>query len=62
LPSLVAVIVDEPIADAEATPADDTVTAIVLVEAHVTTRSVRTFPAASFTIGLSVVVVPTTND
>jgi len=61
LPSLVAVTVDEPIVTPVATPAEDTVT-LPLLLAHVTTRPVRTLPAASFKIGLSVVVRPTTTE
>jgi hypothetical protein len=55
-PSLVAVIVVGPSATPETTPAEDTVAAVVLLELHVTTRSVTTVPLVSFTIGLSVVV------
>jgi hypothetical protein len=54
-PSLVAVTVAEPIVTPVATPADDTLT-LPLLLAHVTTRPVRTLPAASFRIGARVVV------
>ncbi len=50
--SLVAVIVAVPGATAVTTPAVDTVAAAVLLEPHVTTRSVTTFPPASFTVAV----------
>jgi hypothetical protein len=56
LPSLVAVMVDEPSATPDTTPADETVAMLVLLDAHVTTRPVSTFPFASFRIGLNVLV------
>jgi hypothetical protein len=53
LPSLVAVIVAVPVATAVTRPDADTVAAAVLLEPHVTTRSVTTFPAESVTVALS---------
>jgi len=55
-PSLVAVIVAVPGAMPVTTP-PDTVAAAVLLEVHVTILSVTTTPFASFTVGVSVVVL-----
>jgi hypothetical protein len=57
--SLVAVIVAVPGATAVTTPADDTVATAVLLEPHVTTRSVTTVPRLSFTVGVSATVCVT---
>jgi hypothetical protein len=53
-PSLVAVIVAVPVASAVATPEVDTVATVVLLDAHVTTRPVRTFPLASLVVAVKV--------
>jgi hypothetical protein len=59
-PSLVAVIVTgPPIATPVTTPAFDTVAIDVLLEAHVTTRPVRTVPLMSAVVAVSVPVCPT---
>jgi hypothetical protein len=55
-PSLVAVMVAVPGATAVTTPLPDTVATNVLLELHVTTRSVTTAPFASLTVGVSVAV------
>jgi hypothetical protein len=52
--SLVAVIVAVPGATAVTTPAADTVATAVLLEPHVTTRSVTTLPAVSVTVAVRV--------
>ena len=58
--SLVAVIVALPVASAFTTPAVETVATSVLLEVHVTMRSVTTVPFASFTVAVSGVVDPAT--
>src|SRR5690348_4863371 len=55
LPSLVAVMVAEPVALAVTTPVDETVATAVLLDVHVTTRSVTTVLFASRTVATSVV-------
>jgi hypothetical protein len=55
--SLVAVIVAVPIATPVTTPAAETVATALLLELHVTTRSVTTVPFTSFTIALSGLLV-----
>jgi len=62
LPSLVAVIVAEPAATPVTTPVVETVAIDVLLDDHVTTRSVTTTPFASFTVAERVVVWPTVTD
>jgi hypothetical protein len=57
LVSLVAVIVAVPIATPVTTPLDETVAAAVLLEVHVTSRSVTTVPFTSFTTALRATVV-----
>jgi hypothetical protein len=56
LVSLVAVIIAVPGATAVTRPAADTVATAVLLEPHVTTRSVTTFPTLSFTVAVSATV------
>jgi hypothetical protein len=57
LVSLVAVIVAVPIATPVTTPLDETVAAAVLLEVHVTSRSVTTVPFMSFTTTVRPIVV-----
>jgi hypothetical protein len=52
-PSLVAVIVAEPMLTPVTTPALETVATAVLLDPHVTTRSVTTVPFTSVTVGVS---------
>jgi hypothetical protein len=56
LPSLVAVIVAEPMVTPVTTPALETVATAVLLDDQVTTRSVTTVPFTSVTVGASVPV------
>ena len=58
LPSLVAVIVAEPAACAETSPAPDTVAAAVFELDQVIVRFVRTLPFASFAVAVSCAVWP----
>ena len=57
-PSLVAVIVAVPSATPLTSPVVDTVAMLLLLEPHVTTRSVTTVPFASLTTAVSCVVDP----
>jgi hypothetical protein len=57
-PSLVAVIVTVPGETPVTTPTDDTVATVLLLDVHVTARSVTTVPIWSFTVAVSVVVCP----
>jgi hypothetical protein len=57
LVSLVAVIVAVPIVTPVTRPVDDTVATVVLLELHVTGRSVTTVPFTSFTTALRPLVV-----
>jgi hypothetical protein len=59
LVSLVAVIVAVPTVRALTTPLDETVATVVLLELHVTTRSVTTVPFTSLTVGVGLAVWPT---
>jgi hypothetical protein len=58
LPSLVAVIVVVPTADAVATPDDDTVATAVLLDVQVMVRPVSGVPFASFGVAVNVAVEP----
>jgi hypothetical protein len=55
-PSLVAVIVAVPVLSPVATPDADTVATVMSLDAHVTTRPVRTFPLASLVVAVKVAV------
>jgi len=59
VPSLVAVIVDEPGATPVTNPVLETVATLGLLLAHVTGRPVSGVPAASFSVAVSCIVFPT---
>src|SRR5213592_3759799 len=59
LPSLVAVTVAVPALTPVTSPVADTVTTVGVPEAHVTTRPVSTFPAASFVVAVNCTAPPT---
>ena len=61
-PSLVAEMVAEPGATAVTRPVADTVATAGLLELQLTVRSASTTPLASFTVGTSVTLPPTTSD
>jgi hypothetical protein len=58
LPSLVAVIVEVPTTNPVATPEDETLATVGLLDAHVTTRPVTTTPLMSFVVAVKVDVDP----
>ncbi len=58
-PSEVPVMTEVPGASPVTSPADDTPATAGVPELHVTTRPVRTLPAASLTVGVSVTALPT---
>src|SRR6266566_5087348 len=59
-PSLVAVMVAEPVALPVTSPLEITVAAVVLLLDQAIARPVRTFPAESFVVAISWIVPPTT--
>src|SRR5689334_5747156 len=61
-PSLVAVIVTGPGATPVTTPVEDTFAMAVLLDVHVTRRSLATFPLTSRTVALNWMFAPTTTD